>query len=237
MRRSETAATNLDDRIEQSIAELGDLDAFLFHRIAFTQRYRVCQAPRPFRRAFRNLPSRQRACRFHPGGDNVGRSHRSRRKKHIMCGRSRSTISFALATSGSLFFSKRKHCAFDRRHSRMKSQHDARLHFSLFIRRFVFGIGFADQRQHGAIDSGARLDHVRNEFLFRFFVEIFERFAARVLVLRQIVIGPIRDAFQLLSAERKFVFDVVSSLWNKTRAPRRARRARAAVRAGSRCFR
>ena len=78
-----------------------------------------------------------------------------------------------------LVLQERKHCALDRRHARMKSQHDARFHFSFFVRRFVFGIGFADQRQHRAIDTRARLDHVRNEFLFRFLIEIFERFAAR----------------------------------------------------------
>ena len=94
----------------------------------------------------------------------------------------------------------------------MKTQDNARFHFAFFVRRLVFRICFADQCEHSAIDAGARLNHVRNKSLFRLLIEILKRFTARFLVLRQIVVGPIRDAFELLPAERKIVFDVVGSL-------------------------
>ena len=91
----------------------------------------------------------------------------------------------------------------------MKTQHDPRFHFAFFVGRLVLRIRFANQRQHCAIDPGARLNHVRNKFLFGVLVEILERFSARLLMLRQIVIGSVGDAFQFLPPERKIVFDVV----------------------------
>ena len=50
-----------------------------------------------------------------------------------------------------------------------------------------------------------------NESLLRLIIEIFQRLAAGVLVLCQIVIRSIGDAFEFLSAKRKVVFDVVSA--------------------------
>ena len=66
----------------------------------------------------------------------------------------------------------------------MKTQDDTRFHFTFFIRRFILGVCLADQREHGAIDPSARLDYVWDEFLFRLFIEIFERLAACLLMLR-----------------------------------------------------
>ncbi len=45
-----------------------------------------------------------------------------------------------------------------------------------------------------------------------FLVEIFERFAAVLLVLREIVVAAMGDAFEFLDAEGKFVFEVVGAL-------------------------
>ena len=120
-------------------------------------------------------PSCQTACRSHPVADNAVRSRRFRRKTHSCAAAAAPAISRAFATSCSLFFSSGKHRALDRRHARMKSQHDARFHFPLFIRRVVFVIGVADQREHRPIDARARLDHVRDKTLFRFLIEIIER--------------------------------------------------------------
>ena len=47
---------------------------------------------------------------------------------------------------------------------------------------------------------------------FGFLVEIIQRFAAGLLVLREVVIGAVGDAFELLDAEGKLVFDVVGAL-------------------------
>src|SRR5712692_7052742 len=90
----------------------------------------------------------------------------------------------------------------------MKTQDDARFHFSFFVGRFVFGIRFANQRQDCAVYASARLDHVRDKLLLGFFIKILQRFSAGFLVLRQIVVRAIGNAFQFLPAERKFVFDV-----------------------------
>ena len=92
----------------------------------------------------------------------------------------------------------------------MKSQHDPRFHFAFSSGASSSAYASQISASTRAIDAGARLDNVRDKSLFRLLVEIFERFAARFLMLRQIVIGAIGDAFQFLAAERKIVFDVVS---------------------------
>ncbi len=83
-----------------------------------------------------------------------------------------------------LVFQKRKHRTFDRRHTRMKTQDGARLHFSFFVRRFIFRVRFANQGKESAIHTGAWLDYVRNKFLLCLFIKILQRFPARLLVLR-----------------------------------------------------
>src|SRR5262249_9224391 len=44
-----------------------------------------------------------------------------------------------------------------------------------------------------------------------FLIEIVERLATGILMLRKIVIGPVGDTFKLLPAERKIVLDIVSA--------------------------
>ena len=193
-----------------------DRHPLLFHGIAIAQVSPYRAKPDLFRPASRSPLSWQTGYRFHPGAGSAGRWPRSRRRRRNMCGRSRFDDLLRLCHQLFVVLQKRKYGAFDRRNPRMKTQHDSRFHFTLFIRRLVFGIGFADQRQHRAIDPGARLDHMRNEFLFCFFIEIFQRLSARFLVLRQIVIGPVSHAFQLLPTEREIVLDVVSSLGIKS---------------------
>src|SRR5204863_5718890 len=97
------------------------------------------------------------------------------------------------------------------RDARVESQDNPSLHFSILIRRLVLRVHLADECQHSSIDTGARLDYVRNKFLFRLLVEIFERLSAGLLMLRQIVIRSVSNALKLLPPERKLVFDVVSS--------------------------
>ena len=94
----------------------------------------------------------------------------------------------------------------------MKPHHDACLGLTFFVRDRLFVIGIAEQSEDRAIHPRTRLDHVRNKTLLRLFVEIVEGLPARLLMLLQVVIGPIRHPFQLLPAEGKVVFYVVGAL-------------------------
>ena len=92
----------------------------------------------------------------------------------------------------------------------MKSQQGSCFHVSLLVRRFIFCVRFTNQREHCAIDSRAWFDDVRNNSFFAFFIKIFERLFALILMLLQIVISSICDAFEFLATKGKIVFDVVS---------------------------
>ena len=129
-----------------------------------------------------------------------------------MCGLSKRVHFLRFRHQLRFVFQQRKHADFDRRHARMKSHDRACFRFAFFIRDRFFVERFANQSQHGAIDARARLDHMRHETLLRFLIEIIQRLAARVLMLGQIVIGAISDAFQFLFPKRKLVFDVESAL-------------------------
>src|SRR5262249_32420369 len=93
----------------------------------------------------------------------------------------------------------------------MKTHDNPSLTFALFVSHRFFREGLANQREQGAIDTGARLDHMRGETLFGFFVKVVKRLATGLLMLTQVVIGPISHAFQLLAPEGKIIFDVVST--------------------------
>src|SRR6478752_5814573 len=101
--------------------------------------------------------------------------------------------------------------AFNWGHARMKPQKRPPFHFALVVRRLVLRISFTNHREHSSIDASARLDDVRDKSLLRLLVKILERFAARFLMLRQIVIRSVSNALKLLPPERKFIFDVVSA--------------------------
>src|ERR1043166_8704738 len=185
-------------------------DAFLLHGIALAQRDGVAQVWSLFAKRFKIDRNAEGGADFilttvtpadcagliikneHAGPEEIDDYFRLRHQRFFV-------------------FQKWKNGAFHWRHSRMESEDRPRLHFSLFIGRLVLGVGLANQRKHSAIHPGARLDHVRNKLLFRFFVEIFERLTAGFLVLGQIVIGPISDAFEFLAPKRKVIFDVVSA--------------------------
>src|SRR5207342_2423144 len=99
--------------------------------------------------------------------------------------------------------------AFNWGHARMKPQQCPPFHFALVVRRLVLRISFTNHREHSSIYAGTRLDDVRDKSLLRLLVEILQRFAARFLMLRQIVVRSVSNALKLLPPERKFVFDIV----------------------------
>lgn len=80
---------------------------------------------------------------------------------------------------------------------------------AFFIGDGFFSEGFAEDGEEGAIDAGAGLDDVGDVFLFGLFVEVFEGFAGCFLVAREVVVGAVGDAFELLDAEGEFVLEVV----------------------------
>ena len=122
-----------------------------------------------------------------------------------------------------LVFQKWKDARLDRRHARMKAEHDARFAFAFLIGDGFLVVSLAEEREDGAIDPRAGLDDVRREALLGFLIEIIERLAAGCLVLGEIVVGAVGDTFELLPAEREFVFDVVGALRIESRDQRRAR--------------
>src|SRR5690349_4274651 len=52
---------------------------------------------------------------------------------------------------------------------------------------------------------------MRNESLLGFVIKILQRLATGLLMLRQIVVGSISDAFEFLPPKWKIIFDVISS--------------------------
>ena len=94
----------------------------------------------------------------------------------------------------------------------MKAEDDPGFLASFVIGDFLLVVGFAEESEGGAIHSGTGLNNVRNEFLSGFFVKIFERLATGFLVLLEIVIGTVRDAFEFLGAEREGIEKVVCTL-------------------------
>src|SRR5437762_13059448 len=101
-----------------------------------------------------------------------------------------------------LIFEQRQNCTLDWRDPWMESQHYPRFHFALVVRRLIFCVCVADQSEDGAIHARAWFDNMRDESLLRLVVEILERLTTAFLMLQQIVIGPVRNPFELLPTKR-----------------------------------
>ena len=109
-------------------------------------------------------------------------------------------------------FEQGKDAGLDGGHPGVEAENDAGFLGAFLVRDFFLGIGFTKQGEGGAVDSGAGLDDMGDEFFARLLVEIFEGLAAGFLVLFEIVVGPVGDAFELLRAKGKFVQEVISPL-------------------------
>ena len=94
----------------------------------------------------------------------------------------------------------------------MKAEDDSGFLTPFFIGDFFFIVGFAEEREGSAIHSGTGFDDVGNELFPGFLVEIFEWFATGFLVLLEIVIGAVRNAFELFGAKWKGIEKVVGAL-------------------------
>ena len=105
-------------------------------------------------------------------------------------------------------FEEREDGDFDRRDARAEAEYGACLGVTLFVGDGLFGVAGAEDGEEDAIDADGWLDDVRDEFLFRGFVEDFLRFAGGVGVLREIVAAAGGDAPELLHAKRIFEHDV-----------------------------
>src|SRR5512135_806300 len=80
----------------------------------------------------------------------------------------------------------------DRREPRVELQDRARLAADL-----VLGVRLAEEGQGRAVGAGRRLDDVRDISLLPLLVEVAEVLAAELLVLRQVIVSPVRDPLQL----------------------------------------
>ncbi len=94
----------------------------------------------------------------------------------------------------------------------MKAEDDSGFLPPFFIGDFLLIVGFAEESEGSAIHAGTGLDNVGNEFLPCLLVEIFEWFATGFLVLLEIVIGSVCDAFELFGAEREGIEKVIGTL-------------------------
>ena len=69
-------------------------------------------------------------------------------------------------------------------------------------------VSIAQERQHHAVNAQRRLDAVGDVALVRHRVEVFQRLAGVVLMLRQVVIRAVGDAPEFTPAEREQEFEV-----------------------------
>jgi len=109
-------------------------------------------------------------------------------------------------------FEEGKDAGLDGGHPRVETENNAGFLGAFLIRDFFLGIGFAKEGEGGAVHSGAGLDDVGDEFFASLLVEVFEGLAAGFLVLFEIVVGPVGDAFEFLRAEGEFVQEVIGPL-------------------------
>src|SRR5215469_12360515 len=94
----------------------------------------------------------------------------------------------------------------------MKSEKSPGFRFTLLIDNGFLTKGRADQCEHSSIHPGAWFDDMRHKMLLGLFVKILERFTADLLMLSQVIIGSISDAFHLLHTKREVKFNVVCAL-------------------------
>src|SRR3569623_2151419 len=78
-------------------------------------------------------------------------------------------------------------------------------------------VGFTQERQRGPIGARRRLDHVRDDVLLVFLVEVAQLLdrvgvAGPAVVRLQFVVGAVRDAFQLAPAHGEAVLEIDAAL-------------------------
>src|SRR4029453_14927448 len=185
-------------------------DTFLLHRIANAQRDRIEQRWIFFAECLEiNGHTERRTDFVLPPVSPTDRAAFVVENKHVKPEKIENLL--CLSHQRLLVPEQWKDRAFNWGHARMKPQKRPSFHLALVVRRLVLRISFTNHREHSSIDAGTRLDDVRDKSLLRLLVEILERFGARFLMLRQIVVGAIRHTFDFLAAEREIVFDVVSA--------------------------
>ena len=178
--------------------ELGDFDAVLLHRVAVAKRDGVEQLRTFF------------AERIEIHGD------APRRALFILIPVTFADVAAVVPFGGEVrleqvenlpgFFDERRFVAeeredgdFDRRDARGKLHDDA----GIAGRDFFLGVGGTEQCETNAVNTGARLDDVRNIFFFRFVVEIFHALAGEFLVLAEVEVAAGGNAFEFLYAKRE----------------------------------
>lgn len=111
-----------------------------------------------------------------------------------------------------LVLQKREDRDLDRCDAGLEAHDGADVCLAPFFGEVFFIVGLADEGEDGAVATGGGLDNVRDEALFGFLVEVFERAAGVLLVLAEVVVATVGDTFEFLLTEGEIVFDVVGFL-------------------------
>src|ERR1700719_3275443 len=99
----------------------------------------------------------------------------------------------------SVFLNERKHTSLDRCYRRMKRQHRSSFRFA--FDRFL-SVCVDQNRQRRSVGANRGLDYVRDKPPVVWLVEVLELLARELLVLLQIEVTAIVNAFDLLKSER-----------------------------------
>src|SRR6516162_3806782 len=205
-----TRCTDLIDSVEEKRLELDDRYALLLHRISFSDCDSTLIGGSVFANRIEVHGDAERSPRFVLSPITSTNRTGLVVKNHHM--RTQNLDDFTSLTN-QLFIvlQQRKNTAFDRGHAWMEFKDNSGFEFAFLIRYHFLAIRCANQREHGPIHTGTGFDHVGHETLLGFFVEILKRFAARLLMLRQIVVRPVGDTLQFLNPKRKIKFDIISA--------------------------
>src|SRR5690606_34288566 len=113
---------------------------------------------------------------------------------------------------------ERQHRGLDRRHGRIESHHHAGLALDLLL-----AVGIRHHGERDAIGTRRSLDHVRDVALTGRGVEVLQLLARVLLVAREVEVGAVMHALDLLPAEGEFILDVVGGLGVESQLPRSMR--------------
>src|SRR6516164_10092194 len=140
----------------QDHREILNRDTFLLHRIAITQSDCIAQRRIFFAERLEvNGHTERRADFILPTISPTNRATLVVKHSHMWLQKRDDLLSFY--DERLLVLKQRKDRALNRRHSRMKTQDDARFQFAFVVRRLVFGVGVANQRQDSSIHASAWL--------------------------------------------------------------------------------
>lgn len=119
---------------------------------------------------------------------------------------------FGLFYELGLIFQEGENGGLDGGDGGLEAHDGADVWLAAFLGEVFFVKGFADEGEDGAVATGRGLDDVWDELFFCLLVEVFEGLSGVFLVLAEVVVATVGDAFKFLLAEGEVILDVVSFL-------------------------